>query len=123
MGSTANDDYGSFCNEAAKVSSFGLTLLNVSSASLTSSGHVQCSDLCFEDCETPKSDEHKISSVSVCPPAPRKPKPKSSILCKRRSAGAAVRDRGFFVPPAEELALLFDAEDKVKNQAMKRVHA
>ncbi|KAG6758559.1 hypothetical protein POTOM_038918 [Populus tomentosa] len=35
-----------------------------------------------DDCQTPKSEEHKIPAVLSCPPAPRKAK--RNISCKRK---------------------------------------
>jgi len=35
-----------------------------------------------DDCQTPKSEEHKIPVVLSCPPAPRKPR--RSFSCKRK---------------------------------------
>ncbi|KAG6765154.1 hypothetical protein POTOM_029172 [Populus tomentosa] len=35
-----------------------------------------------DDCQTPKSEEHKIPAVLSCPPAPRKPR--RSFSCKRK---------------------------------------
>ncbi|KAJ6767730.1 CYCLIN-DEPENDENT PROTEIN KINASE INHIBITOR SMR14 [Salix koriyanagi] len=37
-----------------------------------------------DDCQTPKSEEHKIPPVLCCPPAPRKPR--RSFSCKRKLA-------------------------------------
>ncbi|KAL7252832.1 hypothetical protein ACSBR1_007397 [Camellia fascicularis] len=35
-----------------------------------------------DECHTPKSPEHKIPAILICPPAPKKPK--RSVSCKRK---------------------------------------
>ncbi|WOL19755.1 hypothetical protein Cni_G28557 [Canna indica] len=51
-------------------------------------GHLPTAD---EECVTPKSEEHVLKPVLVCPPAPRKPR-----LTRRSPAAAAA------APPAKE---------------------
>ncbi|KAJ8459259.1 hypothetical protein OPV22_032185 [Ensete ventricosum] len=47
-----------------------------------------------DDCVTPKSEEHVLKPVLVCPPAPRKPKP-------ARRAPAAAPSREFRAVPRD----------------------
>lgn len=49
-----------------------------------------------EECETPKSEEHRIPKVLTCPPAPRKPRPTA-----RRKTESAARSRALFVNDSE----------------------
>ena len=55
-----------------------------------------------EECQTPKSEEHKIPPVLCCPPAPRKPK---WIPAKRKLPASPLQ--GFYFPSNSDLQSLF----------------
>eukprot|EP00252_Welwitschia_mirabilis_P004075 TRINITY_DN1425_c0_g1_i1.p1 TRINITY_DN1425_c0_g1~~TRINITY_DN1425_c0_g1_i1.p1 ORF type:complete len:126 (+),score=21.09 TRINITY_DN1425_c0_g1_i1:187-564(+) len=85
------------------------------------------SDTSGEDCETPKSEEHKILPPVECPAAPRKPKTKprnptiSSRLLSKKSF--AVSDKAltfFFSERTQQLQLLLTGDAQVDHQSRKR---
>jgi hypothetical protein len=61
-----------------------------------------------EGCKTPKSEEHRIPKILICPPAPRKPRP---TFARRKTESAAKLRRALFVNPSE-LNLLFGLQPK-----------
>lgn len=64
-------------------------------------------------CVTPKSEEHKISSMKVCPPAPRKPK--SAPLKRNPAIISSCRRAIHFPSDSPDLDLLFGS-DLTKDQ-------
>ena len=70
-----------------------------------------------EECQTPKSEEHKIPPVLCCPPAPRKPK---WIPAKRKLPASPLQ--GFYFPSNSDLQSLFglDLVEYVIHQHMKK---
>ncbi|XP_074592157.1 uncharacterized protein LOC141847949 [Curcuma longa] len=54
-----------------------------------------------EGCVTPKSEEHYLKPLAVCPPAPRKPKP------ARRTSPAAATDSKVFRAVPRDLTSIF----------------
>ncbi|GLJ08316.1 hypothetical protein SUGI_0086370 [Cryptomeria japonica] len=76
----------------------------------------------FEDeecCVTPKSEEHKIPSMTVCPPAPRKPK---STPLKRNPAITSHRIAIHFSSDSVDLDLLFSSDLTKDQQHQKKKH-
>ncbi|GLJ04706.1 hypothetical protein SUGI_0001670 [Cryptomeria japonica] len=72
-----------------------------------------------ECCVTPKSEEHKISSMTMCPPAPRKPK--SAPL--KRNPAIISRRRAIHIPSdSPDLDLLFGSDLTKDHQHQKKKH-
>ncbi|GLJ12135.1 hypothetical protein SUGI_0185180 [Cryptomeria japonica] len=72
-----------------------------------------------ECCVTPKSEEHKIPSMTVCPPASRKPK--SAPL--KRNPAIISRRRAIHVPSdSPDLELLFGSDLTKDHQHQKKKH-
>ncbi|KAK6926964.1 hypothetical protein RJ641_008683 [Dillenia turbinata] len=59
-----------------------------------------------EGIKTPTSTDHKIQRILECPPAPRKPKPKSLQVTRRRSSANSCR-RQIFLNLSNEIDSLF----------------
>ncbi|KAK6935874.1 hypothetical protein RJ641_032904 [Dillenia turbinata] len=56
--------------------------------------------------KTPTSSDHKIQRILECPPAPRKPKPKSLQVTRRRSSANSCR-RQILLDLSNEIDSLF----------------
>jgi hypothetical protein len=68
------------------------------------------------ECQTPKSEEHKIPPVPCCPPAPLKPR---SNLIKRKLSASPLE--GFYILSDSDLHSLFGSDlAKISHQHMKR---
>ena len=68
------------------------------------------------ECQTPKSEDHKIPPVLCCPPAPRKPK---WIPVKRKLPASLLQE--FYIPSNSDLQSLFGSDlVNVIHQDMKK---